>query len=327
MHNVYGYEDLFNQLIKNYKTNNLHSSLIFYGSKGVGKRTFINALILKILEINFKDNEYEHHTNLFINNVHPNIKIIEREFDNKTKKLKTSISIEQIRTVKKFINSTSSINKLNKFIIIDSSDELNLNSSNSLLKTLEEPNQNTYIFLISHQLSLLLPTIRSRCLKLKFSNHNFENFKKIIETNIENIKDTEIKFFYDISLGSPGNAILLYNEDLNDIFEMILENLSNNEINTSKIKFCNYLSNFDNEKFLNVLSLFKTILIFLNKLKSEVLTPENFLSLKFKSLNNVSKLLTKQNIIDRFEFIVKNEKDLFNYNLDKKLFMLKLLSH
>ena len=107
---------------------------------------------------------------------------------------------------------------------------------------------------------------------------------------------------------------------------MILENLSNNEINTSKIKFCNYLSNFDNEKFLNVLSLFKTILIFLNKVKSEVLTPENFLSLKFKNLNNVSKLLTKQNIIDRFEFIVKNEKDLFNYNLDKKLFMLKLLT-
>ena len=327
MHNVYGYEDIFNQLIKNYKNNNLHSSLIFYGSKGVGKRTFINTLILKILEINFNDKQYEHHTNLFINNVHPNIKIIEKEFDNKTKKLKSSISIEQIRNVKKFINSTSSINKLNKFIIIDSSDELNLNSSNSLLKTLEEPNQNTYIFLISHQLSLLLPTIRSRCLKLKFSHHNFENFKKIIETNIENIKDTEIKFFYDISLGSPGNAILLYNDDLNDIFEMILENLPNNEINTSKIKFCNYLSNFDNEKFLNVLSLFKTILIFLNKVKSEVLTPENFLSLKFKNLNNVSKLLTKQNIIDRFEFIVKNEKDLFNYNLDKKLFMLKLLSH
>ena len=326
MYDSYGYENHLIKLINNYKNNNLHSSSIFYGSKGVGKRLFLNKLIINILKLNFTNNEYVHHINLFKNNSHPNIKIIEKEFDSKTKKLKSSISIEQIRNLKKFITSTPSIDKLNKFIIIDSADDLNLNSSNSLLKTLEEPNSNTYIFLVSHQLSLLLPTIRSRCLKLKFANHDFVNFKQILESNIEKISDNEIKFFYDVTLGSPGNAILLHNADLNDTFEMLLESLINTEVNSSKIKLCNYLSNFDNDKFLIFLSLFKTILIFLNKIKSEITSSNNFISLKIKNLENVSKFLTKQNIIDRFEFIVKNEKDLFTYNLDKKIFMLKLLT-
>ena len=49
-----------------------------------------------------------------------------------------------------------------------------------LLKILEEPKENTYFFLISHQPSSLLNTIKSRCLKINLSSHNFENFKKIL---------------------------------------------------------------------------------------------------------------------------------------------------
>ena len=38
------------------------------------------------------------------------------------------------------------------------------------------------------------------------------------------------------------------------------------------------------------------------------------------------KILSKQNIVDRFYFLTNNENDLFSYNLDKKLFMLKFLN-
>ena len=58
--------------------------------------------------------------------------------------------------------------------------KLTMNDENSFLKNLEEPSKNTFIFLISHQLSSLIPTIRSRCLKIKLTKHNFVNFKNII---------------------------------------------------------------------------------------------------------------------------------------------------
>ena len=42
-----------------------------------------------------------------------------------------------------------------------------------------------YFFLISHQLSYLLPTIRSRCIKFKLEKPSFEHFSQIIKNNIE----------------------------------------------------------------------------------------------------------------------------------------------
>ena len=52
-----------------------------------------------------------------------------------------------------------------------------------------------------------------------------------------------------------------------------------------------------------------------------------YLSNQFNLLKQLSKNLTNENIIDRFEYLIKNESDLFTYNLDKKLFMLKFLTN
>lgn len=56
-----------------------------------------------------------------------------------------------------------------KFIIIEPAESLNRESSNALLKTLEEPPPNTVIVLVSHRPRLLLPTILSRCQAVRFS--------------------------------------------------------------------------------------------------------------------------------------------------------------
>ena len=59
-----------------------------------------------------------------------------------------------MRSIKRFINETNIVKNSKKFILVDTADDLNINSSNSLLKNIEEPRKDTY-FLISHQLSLL----------------------------------------------------------------------------------------------------------------------------------------------------------------------------
>ena len=51
------------------------------------------------------------------------------------------------------------------------------------------------------------------------------------------------------------------------------------------------------------------------------------MSNKFKLVENISSAFTIKNIIDRYDFLSKYEHDLFTYNLDKKTFMLRLLTY
>ena len=129
-----GFEKEYRDLLNRYETNNLPNSILIHGLSGIGKRTFLNKYVKNIINIEFKDNNADHHLNLFKNNTHPNIKIIEKEIDSKTGKIKTNITIDQIRRLKTFLNSTSIIQNSSKIVIIDSADDLNISSANSMLK-------------------------------------------------------------------------------------------------------------------------------------------------------------------------------------------------
>ena len=321
-----GFEKEYSDLLKRYKSNNLPNSILIHGLSGIGKRTFLNKLVKNILNIEFKDNNVDHHLNLFKNNTHPNIKIIEKEIDSKTGKIKTNITIDQIRRLKTFLNSTSIIQNSSKIVIIDSADYLNISSANSMLKILEEPKENTYIFLISNQISLLLPTIRSRCLKIKFNTHNLTNFTNIIKNNIDEISNEEINFYFELTYGSPGTTILYYNNDFLDIFQLSIKCLLSNDLDDDKINLSNILSKLTNDEFNNYLSMLKFILIVANKLKvnrddKSLVNMPNYLELESLSAN-----LTKKNLIDRFDYLTNNQKELFSLNLDKKIFILNFLT-
>jgi len=321
-----GFEKEYSDLLKRYKSNNLPNSILIHGLSGIGKRTFLNKLVKDILNIEFKDSNLDHHLNLFKNNTHPNIKIIEKEIDSKTGKIKTNITIDQIRRLKTFLNSTSIIQNSSKIVIIDSADYLNISSANSMLKILEEPKENTYIFLISNQISLLLPTIRSRCLKIKFNTHNLTNFTNIIKDNIDEISNEEINFYFELTYGSPGTTILYYNNDFFDIFQLSIKCLLSNDLDDDKINLSNILSKLTNDEFNNYLSMLKFILIFANKLKvnrddKSLVNMPNYLELESLSIN-----LTKKNLIDRFDYLTNNQKELFSLNLDKKIFILNFLT-
>ena len=321
-----GFEKEYSDLLKRFKSNNLPNSILIHGLSGIGKRTFLNELVKNIINIEIKDSNLDHHLNLFKNNTHPNIKIIEKEIDSKTGKIKSNITIEQIRRLKTFLNSTTTIQNSSKIVIVDSADYLNISSANSMLKILEEPKENTYIFLISNQISLLLPTIRSRCLKIKLNTHNLTNFTNIIKDNIDEISNEEINFYFELTYGSPGTTILYYNNDFLDIFQLSIKCLLSNDLDDDKINLSNILSKLTNDEFNNYLSMLKFILIVANKLKvnrddKSLINIPNYLELESLSTN-----LTKKNLIDRFDYLTNNQKELFSLNLDKKIFILNFLT-
>ena len=315
-------EDLFNKYI----SKNLANSILIYGPKGIGKRSFIYDLIFKIISNNFNNNSLDHHLNLFYNNNHPNIKLVKKEIDVKTKKFKSSISIDQIRYLKQFANETQNIRNFDKFIIIDSADDLNQSSSNSLLKTLEEPKLNTFIFLISHQISSLLPTLRSRCQKIKLSTLSYELFHKVLNNEIKEINDEEIKFFFQITLGSPGDTISLYQNNILEILDITLKAITTNNVNNNK-NLIEKLSKYDDDTFKNYLLILKSILILIFKIKKNSINFDINNSNKFEKILEVSRNINEKKVFNKLEFLSKNEKDLFKLNLDKKMFMLNFITN
>lgn len=75
-------------------------------------------------------------------------------------------TIENIRSLKNFL-SKKPFNHDSKIIIIEDADNLNTESQNALLKTLEEPGEGNFIILTTQKPAKLLPTIISRCNVLK----------------------------------------------------------------------------------------------------------------------------------------------------------------
>jgi DNA polymerase-3 subunit delta' len=77
------------------------------------------------------------------------------------------IKIDAVRALTSNIRQTSQLGGL-KIVLICPAEAMNRAAANALLKTLEEPNSDTKLILVSHQPEQLLATIRSRCQVLPF---------------------------------------------------------------------------------------------------------------------------------------------------------------
>jgi len=105
--------------------------------------------------------------------------------------------------------------------IIENAEQLNRNSANALLKTLEEPTPNTVLILVSSFPHRLLPTIRSRCLQLDFPTPNHDLALSYLQA--ENIEEAGLNL--QLAHGSPIKAIQIANSDLADQRKSVLKNL------------------------------------------------------------------------------------------------------
>ena len=209
---LYGYNNEFTELVKLYKNKKLPSKIFFTGPKGIGKATMAYHLInyifsskeeyqydLSNLEINNLNKSYK----LLLNNTHPNFHLVDIMKDKKV------IEISQIRQMINY-STKSTFNNNERIILIDNVENLNLNSLNSLLKIVEEPNENTLFILIFDSNKNILNTLKSRCLKfnlyLSFSQ-SVEITNKILNSNILDLISEDFLHYYN----TPGDFINLIN--------------------------------------------------------------------------------------------------------------------
>ena len=221
---LYGLNDDFNELASLYNKKKLPNKILLSGNKGIGKCTLAYHLINFILsndeefpydEKNFTINENNKSFKLTINNVNPNFNLIDVASDKKF------IDISQIRNLILNLNK-SSLNKKPRFVLIDNIEYLNKNSINSLLKFLEEPNDNIY-FLLIHNNKSILSTLKSRCLNFKIhltNSQSAEVLNCILKKKILNNINNELIDYYF----TPGKILELIN--FSNKYEIKLENLT-----------------------------------------------------------------------------------------------------
>ena len=322
--NFIGNNKLIENLLHCHQNKTLSNSLIFSGQKGIGKTTLAFSLIKEIY--NNLSSQRLNNTNLIYNNTHPNIRFLINKYDEKNNKLSKNISINQIRDLENFLNQ-STFDNLSKFVIIDSADDLNKSSANALLKSLEEPKNNTFFILIAHQISNLLPTIISRCHNYVIDKPTYENYLQILQNNNSAIDLSDANFLYSVSNGSPGLAIEIYTENILELFDNIIQILQDKKgISSNIFNLANVISKYTNEEFKNFLIILKFIILSLIKINLGYVYADSSTSKSFKSLNNISHLIPNSISLEILEFLNDNEKDLFIYNLDKKIFCFNIFS-
>ena len=119
------------------------------------------------------------------------------------------IKVDQIREAVHFATLTSSFGP-RKVIVVSPADNMNLSAYNSLLKTLEEPADNTYWVLVCNRMLGVPATIRSRCRHWQLPRPNESAALEWLDIITEERATSEKLFL--LANGRPLNAQKLYVE-------------------------------------------------------------------------------------------------------------------
>ena len=297
---LYGMNLFFDEIIMLYNEKKMPTKILLSGKKGLGKSTLAYHIINHILSTNeefkYDSNNYTINENnrsfkLLQNSSHPNFYLIDLLNDKK------NIDVAQIREMIIYTNK-STFNNLPRFILIDNIENLNKNSVNSLLKVIEEPNENVFFILINNNEKNTLPTLRSRCLTFKVNltfNESMHISNQILNKNILNLINLDLISFYN----TPGEIINLVN-------------FSNDKnINLKNYTLVNFLNLLIDNGYYKKNKIVKILLI-------------NFIELFFLKEYKLSK--TKNSLLNFYHSFINKINNTEKFNLDEESLFLEFKS-
>jgi DNA polymerase III subunit delta' len=140
---------------------------------------------------------------------HADFKVVERGWtDDKKTRLKTEITVDEVRDVGAFLSLTPAEGGW-RVVIVDAADEMNRSSANAILKVLEEPPRNALMLLVSHSPGRLLPTIRSRCRRLTLRPLPDSAVVDLLARLRPDLAEADARAIARLAEGSIGKALAL----------------------------------------------------------------------------------------------------------------------
>lgn len=215
---LFGYQEIQRQIEENFRDQKLHHGILFSGPQGIGKASFAKFLAQNLIASSLHNSCYSQSE--WEANIGANLLLITRELNQK-QELRKDITVDVIRKIKDFTALTSASAKY-RVIIIDSVDELNKNAANALLKLLEEPPADVFLFLINHSPARLPVTIRSRCALVKIQL-KMEDFSRALRKLRPDISAEQISALFNICDSSIALALDIYDQAGFDFYQRLIK--------------------------------------------------------------------------------------------------------
>ncbi len=240
-----GHADIEKNLLESFNSGRMHHAWLISGPRGIGKATLAyrfarhilsagegvdNDLIVEAPDLGAglfgEESDPKEKTTgladdgaLFIaentpvfqrvaSGGHADLFSIERRRDEKTGKLKTVIGVDDVRGIGHFLSMTPAEGGW-RVVVVDSVDELNPNAANALLKVLEEPPSRAILLLVCHNSASLLPTVRSRCIKMQMRPLEMSLVASLTKEYMPDLSERDADRLAQLSDGSIGRALAL----------------------------------------------------------------------------------------------------------------------
>ncbi len=213
---LYGHGAAEQIFLDAYNAGTLHHAWLLTGERGIGKAAFAYRAASFLLS-----REAEPATaaeTLAVSLEHPVVRQIMAGAHSSlfvigsSGSASASIGVDEVRKLRAFLGLTSPGGW--RAVIVDSANDLTISSANALLKAVEEPPARTVFFLISQGAAAVMPTIRSRCVRLALRPLNDADFRSAVlaacnTAALASPDEAALNRLAMSASGSPGKALSL----------------------------------------------------------------------------------------------------------------------
>ncbi len=223
MDGIIGQDRALDALRTALRSNRLHHALIFHGPVGVGKMTTARAVARVLLCHERPEGEarwcgtcpscllFERGEDA----AHPDLHVVTKELarysdDRRIRERKLmTIPVDVLRRALLEPVYRAAQLRHNKVFLVDEAEMLAAEGQNRMLKTLEEPPDNTYVILVTSNEDRLLITVRSRCQRIAFVPLADEAVSRWMDAQTSDLSTDDRQWLVPFAAGSLGQALLV----------------------------------------------------------------------------------------------------------------------
>ncbi len=212
-----GHEVAEATLLDAMRSGRMHHAWLITGPDGVGKATLAYRFARRLLAGTPAEDSLALDPNHPVfrrvaAGAHADLHTVELAYDEKRRRMRTRIAVDDVRGISSFMSLTPAEGGW-RVAIVDGAEEMNQSSSNALLKILEEPPRRALLVLTCAAPGRLLPTIRSRCRRLRLDPLRPEAMDQLLSIYLPGQSADERGRLVTVAEGSPGRALMLAHED------------------------------------------------------------------------------------------------------------------